>query len=143
MSSGITARMCRRVGARVCESRSIGPQVAGRRGTMRALHAMALLPCLLLAGCSEETVDPDPGAEDPGMELPADEFDTPAAMPPADDGYLPKALTATRFGVFYQVTHDVLDLYQDADRGLPVVANHAWLITQSHATAYASRALGD
>jgi hypothetical protein len=103
---------------------------------------MAVLPLLLLAGCSDPPVDdPEPGAEDPGTEPPQDEFDAP--ITPADDGYVPKPMTATRFGVFYQVSRDVLDLYQDTERGLPEVANHAWLITQSHATAYASKALAD
>ncbi|HEX5062548.1 MAG TPA: hypothetical protein VFV99_24415 [Kofleriaceae bacterium] len=103
---------------------------------------MALLPCLLLAGCSDPTADdPEPGAEDPGEEQPQDDFDTPVTPP--DDGYVPKAMVASRFGVFYQVSRDVLDLYQDPEKGLPEVANHAWLITQSHATAYASRELAD
>jgi len=85
--------------------------------------------------------DPDPGDEDPGTEQPADDFTE--STPPTDDGYVPKPLTATRFGVFYQVSKDVLDLYQDQEVGLPNVANHAWLITQSHATAFASKALAD
>jgi len=104
---------------------------------------MALLPCLLLAGCSAASGDdPEPGADDPAeQEPPQDDFDEP--ITPTDDGYVPKPMTASRFGVFYQVSRDVLDLYQDADKGLPEVANHAWLITQSHATAYASKALAE
>jgi len=110
---------------------------------MRFLLPMALLPSLLMAGCSAPTSeDPEPGAEDPGEEQPADDF-AEAAPAPADDGYVPKAFTATRFGVFYQVSKDVLDIYQHADTGLPQVADHAWLITQSHATAFASRQLAD
>ena len=109
---------------------------------MRSSLVMAALPYLLLAGCSDSSVDdPEPGADDPGAEQPQDDFDT--LTTPVDDGYVPKAMTATRFGVFYQVSRDVLDLYQDADKGLPEVANHAWLITQSHATAYATKALAD
>ncbi|HSD88880.1 MAG TPA: hypothetical protein VLB44_15235 [Kofleriaceae bacterium] len=109
---------------------------------MRSLLPMALLPSLLMAGCSAQTSeDPEPGAEDPGEEQPADDFIE--AVPAPDDGYVPKAFTATRFGVFYQVSKDVLDIYQDADTGLPQVADHAWLITQSHATAFASRQLAD
>src|SRR5262249_52871977 len=60
-----------------------------------------------------------------------------------DDGYVPKAVTASRFGVFYQVSSDVLDAYQAQSSGLPQVAGHAWLFTQSHATAFASRVLAD
>lgn len=109
---------------------------------MRPLFAMALLPSLLIAGCSDDvSSDPEPGAEDPGEVQPADEFSGELAAP--DDGYVPKEFTATRFGVFYQVTRDVLDTYQDATTGLPQVAGHAWLITQSHASSYASKALAD
>lgn len=105
-----------------------------------------LCSVLLLAGCTgaapDDVVDdPDPGEEDPGTEQPDDEFTE--AVPPVDDGYVPKPLTASRFGVFYQVSKDVLDHYQDATSGLPNVANHAWLITQSHATAYASKTLAE
>lgn len=112
---------------------------------MRSVSALALVP-LLLAGCSQPAVDdpepdPDPGADDPGEAPPEDEFDEP--MVPTDDGYVPKAMTATRFGVFYQLSRDVLDHYQDPEHGLPQVANHAWLITQSHATAYASKAMAE
>src|SRR5258706_10456254 len=52
-------------------------------------------------------------------------------------------MTATLFGVFYQISGDVLDIYQDPDHGLPHIDNHAWLITHSHATAFASKALAD
>ena len=101
---------------------------------------------LLLAGCTgaapdDPVEDPEPGEEDPGTEQPADEFTD--SVPAVDDGYVPKPLTASRFGVFYQVSKDVLDHYQDPTTGLPNVSNHAWLITQSHATAYASKALAE
>jgi hypothetical protein len=104
---------------------------------------LLLIVPLLFAGCSADSTpaDPDPGSDDPGMNPPPDDF-TPQA-PPVDDGYVPKAMTASRFGVFYQLSSDVLDEYQDATHGLPQVANHAWLITQSHATAFASRAMAD
>ena len=59
-----------------------------------------------------------------------------------DDGWVPHPMTATRFGIFYQISGDVLDHYQAAD-GLPQVAGHAWIITHSHATAFASKALAD
>ncbi|HEY5920047.1 MAG TPA: hypothetical protein VIV11_00190 [Kofleriaceae bacterium] len=104
---------------------------------------MAVLPCLLLAGCTDPTVeDPDPGADDPGETPPQDDFDD-ATPIPSDDGYVPKPFTAARFGVFYQLSRDVLDLYQDTEKGLPQVANHAWLVTQSHATAYASKQMAE
>jgi hypothetical protein len=104
-----------------------------------------LFATLLLAGCSASPTsdDPNPGSEDPGEDTPPMD-DTPAdATPPVDDGYVPRALTASRFGVFYQISGDVLDTYQDADHGLPHVDNHAWLITHSHATAFASKVLAD
>jgi hypothetical protein len=111
---------------------------------MRTLLFMALLPPLLVAGCTgadPTSDDPEPAADDPGQMQPEDEFTQEA--PPVDDGYIPKPFTATRFGVFYQVSSDVLAIYQDADKGLPQVAGHAWIITQSHATAFASKTLGD
>jgi len=120
---------------------------------LTSLRSMAFVPALLIAGCSgsEPTTaddpmdDPEPGAEDPGQEQPQDDFEDPTPTPaPADDNYQPKLFSATRFGVFYQVTKDVLDEYQAVDgKGLPKVAGHAWLITQSHATAYASKGLAD
>lgn len=88
------------------------------------------------------TDDPEPGTEDPGQQQPPDDFDTPDPTPAVDDNWTPPPFTASRFGVFYQVTRDVLDEYQ-GDNGLPQVAGHAWIITQSHATAYASKALAD
>jgi len=103
-----------------------------------------VLVSLVLVGCSFDptTADPDPGDEDPGEVALPDDTPMDPQMP-ADDGYVPKAMTATRFGVFYQISGDVLDTYQDADHGLPHVAGHAWLVTHSHATAFASRALAD
>ena len=99
--------------------------------------AIGLLCAVLVSGCTDdrdEIID-----EAPDEPLP-DDFDDAAAD--ADDGWVPRALTATRFGIFYQVSGDVLDHYQGAT-GLPQVAGHAWIITQSHATAYASKTLGD
>lgn len=111
---------------------------------MRSPLIMALLPSLLMAGCSgDPSDDPEPGADDPGQTQPADEYSEPAMPPPIDDGYIPKPFTATRFGVFYQISSDVLSIYQDADTGLPQVAGHAWIITHSHATAFASKTLAD
>ena len=108
------------------------------------MSKLLVVPMLVLAACAgnSSSQDPDPPDEDPGQVAPPDE--TPQDPTPAvDDGYVPKALTATRFGVFYQISSDVLDVYQDADHGLPHLANHAWLITHSHATAFASKALAD
>lgn len=104
-----------------------------------------LITAMLVTGCSantDEQVPDDPGAPDIDDEppMPPDDFDEPAPTP--DDGWVPKPMTATRFGVFYQISQDVLDHYQSAT-GLPKVAGHAWLITQSHATAFASKALAD
>jgi len=106
----------------------------------------ALLWAVLAAGCSEAALAPDDNGGDDGdetMEPPApppDDFDDAV---PTDDGYQPKPFTATRFGVFYQLSRDVIDLYQDPDKGLPHVPGHAWLITQSHATAFASKAMAE
>jgi len=101
---------------------------------------------VLAAGC---TFASDPSVADPGddtedtppPELP-DDFGT-VVNPPTDDGWVPPAFTATRFGVFYQISGDVLDVYQDPDHGLPMVANHAYIITHSHAVAFASKQLAD
>ena len=97
-----------------------------------------LLCAVLLGGCisNDAAVDED-GADEP-QPAPPDEFDAPNA-PPADDGWVPRMPTTTRMGIFYQVSGDVLDHYQAE---LPT-SGHAWIITQSHATAYASKALGD
>jgi len=106
---------------------------------MRKLGFLALA----FAACTA-TADSDPtapGDDDPHPPASDDGFNDPT--PPADDGYVPKAMTASRFGVFYQISRDVLDVYQDAAQGLPMTDNHAWLITHSHATAFASRALAD
>src|SRR5262245_35873785 len=117
-----------------------------RDGAVMIRSSSAFACALLLAGCSTATVpdDEDPGEEVAGEDntqpLPDDSDVTP---PATDDGWVPQAVAATRFGVFYQVSKDVLDLYQDADHGLPQTADHAWLITQSHATAFASKALAD
>jgi hypothetical protein len=102
---------------------------------------------LLSAGCMSEPETPqDDGAGGDGSDdigeitpAPTDEFDE---LPsPVDDSWTPPPFTATRFGVFYQISKDVLDHYQDSTVGLPKVAGHAWIITHSHATAYASKAL--
>jgi hypothetical protein len=89
--------------------------------------------------------DSDPGTSDPGQTPPDDPFEGGSDETPGTpvDNYQPKAFTASRFGVFYQVSQDVLDLYQSTDKGLPKVAGHAYLITQSHATAFASKGLAD
>lgn len=101
----------------------------------------------LLSACSTTPTgggddDPASGSADPGEAPPPDDFQQ-TGTPPPDDGYVPKPVTASRFGVFYQVSADVLATYQDPVHGLPQVADHAWLITHSHATAFASRALAD
>jgi hypothetical protein len=104
---------------------------------------IALAPLVLLA-CTGDVppVDPDPGAADPGETAPPDDFGS-DVLPP-DDGYVPKPVSATRFGVFYQISPDVLAQYQDeTGGGLPHVANHAWIITHSNASVFASRALAD
>ncbi len=109
---------------------------------------------MLVGGCTsadsmtpgdpDDPGDPgDPGEEDVPPLAPPDDFGEPATPPAPDDSYVPKAFTASRFGVFYQISQDVLDHYQDVDRGLPHVPGHAWIITQSHATAFASKALAD
>lgn len=116
---------------------------------MARLFASGLVWALLIAGCSEAALPGDP--TDPGDDMPPDEDqppepppdEFPEPMPPADDGYVPKPFSATRFGVFYQLSRDVIDLYQDEQKGLPHVAGHAWLITQSHATAFASKAMAE
>src|SRR4051812_37117232 len=104
MCSDLMGQMWLRVGARVCEPRSRGTARAHSAGTMKSLLSMALLPSLLIAGCSasSSTDDPEGGADDPGQEQPADDYTDPA--PATDDGYVPKAMTATRFGVFYQIS---------------------------------------
>jgi hypothetical protein len=140
---------------------------------MTKAGALSMLAALLLASCTaskdsepvgpgpsdEDTAgdtgddgtgeDPDgtggdmePGAEDPGQTPPEDPFED-DSTPPAPDDYTPKAFTATRFGIVYQVSRDVLDHYQDQTRGMPKVAGHAYIITQSHATAFASKGLAD
>lgn len=98
-----------------------------------------LLP--LLAACTADVAGDPGGIEVDDPPHPGDTFDNPT--PSLDDGYVPKAMTQARFGVFYQVSKDVLDIYQDPTQGLPQVSNHAWLITQSHATAFATRQLAD
>lgn len=119
---------------------------------MSKLVTLVAIAPLVFAGCgadSASSADPEPGAEDPGQDPPPDDVtptpdpDPDPGTPPVDDGYVPKALTATRFGVFYQLSGDVIDAYQDATTGLPQVSNHAWLVTQSHATAFASKTLAD
>ena len=110
------------------------------------MSKLSCLAFLLVTGCVASvpmmTSDPDPGSDDPGMDLPPD--DSPMdALTPTDDGYIPKPFTATRFGVFYQLSDDVIDIYQDPQQGLPHVADHAWIITHSHAVAFASRTFAD
>jgi hypothetical protein len=106
----------------------------------------ALVCALLMAGCTgtaptDVAEDPEPAAEDPGTTPPEDDFTETTPLP--DDTWEPRPFTATRFGVFYQVTRDVLDAYQADGSGMPEAAGHAWIITQSHAVAYASKTLAD
>jgi hypothetical protein len=102
------------------------------------------LALLFLAACAATpSGGDDDGNADPSSATPAPDDSPQDLVPPVDDGYQPKALTATRFGVFYQLSGDVLDTYQDADHGLPYLSNHAWLITHSHAVAFASRTFAD
>ncbi|HEU0037509.1 MAG TPA: hypothetical protein VFQ53_43155 [Kofleriaceae bacterium] len=110
-------------------------------------HACSLALAVLALSCAGAPPDDeDPGEEGttdvdtPPPPLPDDLGETGA--PPIDDGWVPRKPAATRFGIFYQLSRDVLDLYQ-SDRGLPQVSNHAWIITQSHATAFASRPMAD
>jgi hypothetical protein len=106
---------------------------------MKSVGVVRLLCALLLAGCTSSDVDPiddEPGTDEPPEQLP-DEFDAPS-MPIEDDGWVPRKPTATRLGIFYQISGDVLDQYQAE---LPTTSGHAWIITQSHATAYASKVL--
>jgi hypothetical protein len=105
---------------------------------MQKLGVLALALAACTGAASDPSADDD---DDPHPPATDDGFNDPT--PPADDGYVPKAMTASRFGVFYQISRDVLDVYQDAAQGLPMTDNHAWLITHSHATAFASRALAD
>ena len=100
-----------------------------------------LLVLALLAGCTADVAGEPGGIEVESPPHPDDSFDGPS--PAVDDGYIPHAVTATRLGIFYQVSKDVLDIYQDPAQGVPQSANHAWLITQSHATAFATRQLAD
>jgi hypothetical protein len=95
-----------------------------------ALLAVAASACTADVAASDELTAPDAGG---GVEL----------APAVDDGYVPHALTATRFGVLYQVSDDVLATYQDATRGLPQSANHAWIISQSEGDAHATRPFAD
>jgi hypothetical protein len=94
---------------------------------------------VVLTSCMGHLDDLDTNDDDPGESPPPDDFSGP--QPAAtDDGYIPKPLTATRFGIFYQVSPDVMSDFQS---GLPVADNHAWLITQSHGTIFATRGLAD
>jgi hypothetical protein len=88
------------------------------------------------SGCAFQ-VGGDEGEPDPGMTKPPDESGVVPQV--VDDGYVPKPFTATRFGVFYQLSGDVIDAYQNPTSGLPRSAGHAWLMTHSHATAFANR----
>jgi hypothetical protein len=100
-----------------------------------AAFAVVLTSCV---GHLDDVPTADPGDDDPGQSPPPDDFG--GSQPATDDGYIPKPLTATRFGIFYQVSPDSMNDFQ---RGLPVADNHAWLITQSHGTIFATRALAD
>jgi hypothetical protein len=112
---------------------------------MSKLGALLLAPAVVLTACAASVdippEDPNPGSDDPGQSPPPDDMGDPT--PAVDDGYVPKAFTATRFGVFYQLSGDVLDAYEDPTNGLPHIPNHAWLITQSHGVAFASRTMAD
>lgn len=92
---------------------------------------------LALAACVAEV----PGAEDDRDDIPSDDWGQTAST--ADDGYVPHAVTAQRFGVFYEVSPDVLTAYQNTTTGLPEAANHAWIISQSLGVQHASRALAN
>jgi hypothetical protein len=102
------------------------------------LARMSLVLALAACTADVDSLDDGPSAESP----PPDDYANDNA-PLVDDGYVPHAVTATRFGVFYQVSTDVLDTYQDAAHGLPATGNHAWIITESHATKFAARSLAD
>ena len=128
-----------------------GPALAPAAGMSRFVRT-GLVWALLFAGCTfasdpgapsdDPSDDPGDGAEDTPPPVLPDDFATPD-LPAPDDGWVPKAFTATRFGVFYQISQDVLDRYQAPGTGLPQVAGHAYIITQSHAVAFASKVLAD
>jgi hypothetical protein len=113
---------------------------------MSKLRLLVVLPAVWLIACAGDPPawqpDPNPGSDDPGEDPPPDSLGGDGTIP-ADDGYVPKAFTATRFGVFYQLSGDVLDTYQDPTHGLPQAQGHAWLMTQSHGVAFASRTMAD
>ncbi|HVV87242.1 MAG TPA: hypothetical protein VHE35_29580 [Kofleriaceae bacterium] len=92
--------------------------------------------------------EPDPGdpadPDDPGD--PGDDSapaDPQAGTTDALGLWHPRAFTATRFAVFYQVGRDVLATYADPETGLPHAPHHAYIISISHASVGADRATAD
>jgi hypothetical protein len=108
-----------------------------------------VIPAVVLA-CT--TVDDDLDDLPPPDDEEVDQTPTPPPEPDEDDGtgrlpaeapWQPRPFGTSRFAVFYQLSGDVLDLYADPVTGLPAVADHGYVFTQSHASAFASRRTAD
>src|SRR5205085_10167494 len=99
VAAGLVGLMHRRTSC--AEARGYDPArfVLQARRMVRSV-CYGLVCALLVAGCTDEPRVDDDG-ETPQAELP-DDFDATTATPPVDDGWVPPAFTATRFGVFYQ-----------------------------------------
>jgi hypothetical protein len=122
------------------------------------MHPTRLWATAVLAACAAACAAPTDDEVEPGMMDDGDGADrvidlgpyadeASAAAAEESEGTLsivpstPRAtLAGKRFVVFYQVSADILPTYADAESGLPIGPDHAYVFSQSHATAYASSA---
>jgi len=104
-----------------------------------ALAAAPLLSCMAADDGSDEPPPDDEGVD----QTPVPPDDMPGGPVAADPLWRPRAFGKTRFVVFYQLSPDLLTTYASPTTGMPHVADHGYVFTQSHASVNASRQTAD
>jgi hypothetical protein len=104
-----------------------------------------LLSLVLVVGACTGEGDVDDLEDEEVVEQTPQPPDDMAGQTPAppDPTWQPKAFGKSRFVVFYQLSGDLIDLYANSTTGLPHVADHGYVFTQSHASVGASREMAD
>ena len=106
-------------------------------------HLVVISVLALVSSCVVGEDEPPPPDEDENGDTPVPPDDMPGPIPDQDPNWRPRAFGKSRFVVFYQVSPDALDTYADPTTGLPQVADHGYIFSISHATAFANRETGD
>jgi hypothetical protein len=104
------------------------------------LMSFVLAACAAPDGEGDDLPPPDDEVVD---ETPVPPDDMPQSPAPFDPTWQPRPFGKTRFVVFYQMSGSLIDLYANETTGLPHVADHGYIFTQSHASVGASREMAD